>query len=987
MTGIRGRLDNVPFRTKLILSFIVACLVPLGIASVTNLNGATNAIHLLVFNHLESLTAVKKVEVETYFESIRNQIITQSESRMTIDAMRDFAVAFDQLPGDAAIDADALAGMGGAIRRYYDEEFARTYTETTDATADVASLLPSDPRSVIAQYNYIAANANPLGSKDALDVVDDGTRYAEAHSTYHPIYRNFLEKFGYYDIFLVEPENGRIVYSVFKEVDFATSLVDGPYAYTNFARAFREARELPRGDSVALVDFEPYLPSYDAAASFIASPIYGDGELLGVLVFQMPVGKINAIMQERAGLGETGETYLIGDDFKMRSQSRFLEENTIIQSIVDTAAAKAVIRGETGSDVIDDYRGVPVLSSYRPLDIAGLSWGVLAEIDRAEAFEDVTTLASASALTVVFGVLLSVLIAWVLAKSIMRILGAEPNQLHAVVNAIASGDLSMDLGDDDSATGIYANARVMQSNLKARIESDKAELSKNRRVLEALDNVSASVMIADADLRIIYVNEAGRALFTRIESALRRDLGSFKADSLVGDSVDVLFSNATESRNRLNQLTASHREELEVGGVLLELVASPVIGDRGERLGIVLEWSDRTAERAIEREIQAVVERAMRGDLQHRISIDGKQGFYRLMSDRVNELVDVSEQVIGKSVDMFSKLANGDLRARIDGEYDGLYGRLKTDANLTAEKLAEIVAGIQATSATVRTGADEIASGNAHLSSRTEQQASSLEETAASMEEMTATVQQSAENAGNANEMSDAATKQAESGGDVVRAAIAAMEAISESSDRIEAIIGVIDEIAFQTNLLALNASVEAARAGEQGRGFAVVATEVRNLAGRSATAAKEIKELIQDSGAKVEEGSRLVTESGETLLDIVGRIKRVSEIVAEMAAASEEQSAGIGEVNDAVRQMDEMTQQNAALVEEVSAASSSLGSQASELERLVGFFTVDETRGIESAEPIVGTYARADSASLDAANEAREKPAATGTDDDWAEF
>jgi len=239
----------------------------------------------------------------------------------------------------------------------------------------------------------------------------------------------------------------------------------------------------------------------------------------------------------------------------------------------------------------------------------------------------------------------------------------------------------------------------------------------------------------------------------------------------------------------------------------------------------------------------------------------------------------------------------------------------------------------------VLSSSHEIAQGNTDLSQRTEQQASSLEETASSMEEMTSTVRQNADNARQANQLAAGTREQAEQGGKVVSQAVTAMTGITESSNKIAAIIGVIDEIAFQTNLLALNAAVEAARAGEQGRGFAVVASEVRNLAGRSATAAKEIKELIEDSVVKVEQGSKLVDASGQTLEEIMTSVKKVSDIIAEIAAASMEQSEGIEQVNKAISQMDEMTQQNAALVEEAAAASESMGEQAGNLNEMVGFF------------------------------------------------
>ena len=288
---------------------------------------------------------------------------------------------------------------------------------------------------------------------------------------------------------------------------------------------------------------------------------------------------------------------------------------------------------------------------------------------------------------------------------------------------------------------------------------------------------------------------------------------------------------------------------------------------------------------------------------------------------------------------------DGDLSARIPiGGKSGEIEALCRGVNAMLDNTVELVRRVKTAAAEVQTGAEEISKGNLNLSQRTEEQASSLEETASSMEEMTSTVRQTADNAGQANQLAMAARQQAEKGGAVVNSAITAMGGINSASKKIADIIGVIDEIAFQTNLLALNAAVEAARAGEQGRGFAVVATEVRNLAGRSATAAKEIKALIQDSVARVDAGSKLVDESGRTLEDIVSAVKKVTDIVAEIAAASREQSSGIEQVNKAVMQMDQTTQQNAALVEEASAASQAIVEQAQTLNVMIARYKVDDT-------------------------------------------
>jgi len=301
---------------------------------------------------------------------------------------------------------------------------------------------------------------------------------------------------------------------------------------------------------------------------------------------------------------------------------------------------------------------------------------------------------------------------------------------------------------------------------------------------------------------------------------------------------------------------------------------------------------------------------------------------------------------LAHAVEVAQAIAAGDLRSRIQTGRGDEAGALLRALDHMNGSLLRIVAGVRAGTETMASASNQIAAGNLDLSSRTEEQAGSLEETASSMEELTSTVKQNADNTRQANMLASSASAVASKGGQTVAEVIATMEDINASARKITDIIGVIDGIAFQTNILALNAAVEAARAGEQGRGFAVVASEVRNLAQRSATAAREIKELIGDSLSKVEAGTRLVNTAGATMEEVVGSVKQVSEIIAEIAAAGQEQSAGLEQVNMAVSQMDQVTQENAALVEEAAAAAQSLQDQAGKLVELVSVFQVDAARG-----------------------------------------
>ena len=427
---------------------------------------------------------------------------------------------------------------------------------------------------------------------------------------------------------------------------------------------------------------------------------------------------------------------------------------------------------------------------------------------------------------------------------------------------------------------------------------------------------------------------------------------------------------------------------------------NPIFDADGKPYKVVKYASDVTAQVNLTRQMQAtvaqteaVIKAAIGGDLSRRIDTTGTSGDVLKMSEAINLLLGTVTDMFGDVQEVIQAATEGDLSHRVDaGSKTGDLRKISEAVNMLLASVAQIVTSVTGAAGEVLRGAEEISQGNLNLSQRTEQQASSLEETASSMEEMTSTVKQNADNAGQANQLATAARDQAEKGGAVVGNAVTAMAKINEASKKIADIIGVIDEIAFQTNLLALNAAVEAARAGEQGRGFAVVATEVRSLAGRSATAAKEIKELIQDSVRKVEDGSRLVTQSGQTLDQIVTSVKKVSDIIAEIAAASREQSSGIEQVNQAVMQMDEMTQQNAALVEQATAASQSMAEQARALTNLMQKYNADESQP-RTATPAQDRRTGARPWAAKTTPAPRHRPAqpmkavANGNDADWKEF
>jgi len=480
-----------------------------------------------------------------------------------------------------------------------------------------------------------------------------------------------------------------------------------------------------------------------------------------------------------------------------------------------------------------------------------------------------------------------------------------------------------------------------------RAAADRKRADENLRIKMALDSVTTNVMIADNDRNIVYMNSSVREMLTTAESDIRKALPNFDVRKLDGAKIDVFHKHPDHQARMLATFRDTHRTQIVVGGRTFSLIAAPIINAEGERLGAVVEWKDRTAEVAVENEVGSIVTAATRGDFTQRIKLEGKEGFFRGLGESLNQLLETSSVGLNEVVRVLSALAKGDLTETIENDYHGTFGQLKDDSNATVAQLTEIITQIKTATDTINVAAGEIAAGNLDLSQRTEEQAASLEETASSMEELTSTVKQNAENARQANQLALGASDVAIKGGQVVGQVVTTMSAINDSSKKIVDIISVIDGIAFQTNILALNAAVEAARAGEQGRGFAVVAAEVRSLAQRSASAAKEIKTLIGDSVEKVGNGTKLVEQAGKTMEEIVTSVKRVTDIMAEISAASQEQSSGIDQINKAITQMDQVTQQNAALVEEASAAARSMEDQANNLSTSVATFRL---AGVPSA-------------------------------------
>lgn len=538
-----------------------------------------------------------------------------------------------------------------------------------------------------------------------------------------------------------------------------------------------------------------------------------------------------------------------------------------------------------------------------------------------------------------------------------------------IANAIAAGDFSQareshrqdEVGELLQAlwqmNSSLQQAAVQAQELQARTAADaerarqEAEAAReNTRIRQALDESSTNVLIADRAGMVVYVNKAMQQLLQHMEPVLRARQSMFSAASVVGQPLEHIYRVYSSELQPLAHLNRSQMEDLELSGIQLRVIASPIRNAQGERLGTVLEWQNRTQEVQAELEIAQAVSAAARGDFSLRLREQGKQGFFLELAKQLNVLIDQSASSLRDINQVLQALADGDLTQRVQANYQGEFDALKQNCNQSCDNLARLITNLRDVAQTIQSASNEISTGNNDLASRTEQQASSLEETASGMEELSGTVQTNAQNARQAAGLAKQAREVADENGQMIQQLVQTMAGINQAARRIADIIGVIDGIAFQTNILALNAAVEAARAGDQGRGFAVVASEVRTLAQRSANAAKDIKSLIDDSVRQITAGNELAGRSGGQVSKVLKAISDVSVIMDDIATASSQQADGIGEVAKAISQMDGMTQQNAALVEEASAAAESLQNQAHQLFSQIAAVRLNDQNELPSA-------------------------------------
>lgn len=839
--------------------------------------------------------------------SIAEKAMVSNTERSLMTVAEGRAIEITQYFDSVFQDLGALSNM--SMTRKALAGFGRTFKDGEDA-----------------RRAYLTGNPFPAGERHKLDVSEAGTNYDAMHLRYHANYLTFLEEKGYHDIFLIDPK-GNVVYSTYKEQDFGTNLMSGAQSQTTLGSAVREALGGSEGH-VAFRDFQPYAPSGGSAASFVVRRVENvDGSLLGAIALQMPGERLDLIMNAPVGIGESAEAFLISDANMLQSRSMHSLDYAVMDEI-DFLPADLHRDHATGQ--VSHPNGETMFLSVTGVEVAKQLFLVNVWVPHDEIYAPVNNMFRTIGMILGIGVIGSI-IAGLLAS---RMVVSPLKRLRNAVDDLAAGrDVDMkdaergdEIGDAFKAMGV-----VQTTGLEA------------IRVRAALANCDAKFIIADPSGTVVYTNQALENFFRDHGAVLAEHLPSGPRGKIMGADIAGFFTDPARGRELVNGL-GSHgaSEAMVLGELRVHLNINKITADDGGHIGTLIEWHDDSAEWQLRNGLETVVNAANEGDFSQRIELRTSDANARRVSDGLNALTSVVNDAVEDISTLMSHMRSGDLTYRVTGSYHGRLKELMDNANETAGHLAVTVNDLKSSVNEVNDVSRSIDRDSESLSSQTEGSAASLEETAAAMEEISARVRETDESASEADRYATSAMENAEEGQGVLNETVTAMQSIEESSRKVKAIIAVMEDISLQTDLLALNAGVEAARAGEAGKGFAVVASEVRNLAVRSADAAKDVAELITRSGEHITVGSQLVDRTGDTFRKIVAEVKEVARIIREISDASREQTVRIEEMNTAITAIDLATQNNAQVAQANFSSARALSQQAERLDQLVRMFHTD---------------------------------------------
>lgn len=633
-------------RGRLMASFLACTLVPMLILTCINYWNAKAAatrvskaaIEGLRETFSEKLTSVRELkhrEVEDYFATVGNLLSSFAHSNSTIDAIEGFREGFESLKDDLNIDKSILEKQKAELRAYYQSIFGNEYSKQNNGkSADVDSRFGLvNGSGITLQHEYIVSNAQPLGNKHKLDGLDNGTAYDDTHKKFHPFIREYLDRFGLYDVFLVDSKTGNVIYTVFKELDFGTNLISGPYAGTNLGEAFRKANSASKSDGVQLVDFANYFPSYDAPASFAATPIFNGDERIGVAIFQMPIDRVNTLMSSHEGLGETGECYLVGSDNLPRSDSLFDRDNrTIINAFrhpsegkMNSESISKALKGESGLATGENYLGTSVLTAYAPIEVLGLKWAVITEVSTKEAFKTAALIGKTNSeaqtsflfWNVVLALVLSTLnlfFAWYIVRNLMQPIDETVRTLKDI--AEGEGDLTRRL--NDSRKDELGELAHWFNAFVSRIHDVVAVISGNAEIL-----TQASAELSTTSQHLSQGAFESKTQSAGVSSAAEQMSNNMRevADSTDGMSqtIRAVAASVEEMNQTIREIARNAERSASVAGeaaTLVQVSNSKIsnLGSAADEIGKVIEVIQDIAEQTNLLALNATIEAARAGE-------------------------------------------------------------------------------------------------------------------------------------------------------------------------------------------------------------------------------------------------------------------------------------------------------------------------------------------------------------------------------------